>query len=78
MDAKMQAKVEQRFVAPIDQTELTVRMIEAATGVRRPAGATAAQAIAGLEKEDVENWMRASTAVLMYVRECIASAQPSN
>ena len=71
-------KVEQKFIAPIDQVELTVRMIEAATGIERPPGATPAQALACMGPEDIEAWTQASTAALLYIRECIGRAQQSN
>lgn len=68
----------ERFVAPIDQLELACRMIEAAGRVKRPKGASAAEAFFAMDKEDQDRWLAAATAAMGYWRECIEVAQRPN
>jgi hypothetical protein len=60
-----------KHVAQIDQAELAVRMCEASYGLCRPPGMNARQALAAMEDESREGWMRASVAAMEYWRECI-------
>jgi len=58
-------------VAEISEAELTCRIIEAAAGMTRPPGTTAAQALAAMDEEDRVRWRRAAVAAMEYWRECI-------
>ncbi len=64
-------KVTAKYVAEIDQLELTCRMLEAAGRLKRPAGLSAAQAFFSLDKLDQDAWLAASNAAMLYWRECI-------
>lgn len=72
-EAKRRTKA--AFIAPIDEAELAVRMIEAAGQMRRPPGATARDVLAGLDVEDEEMWHRAARAAMLYWVEMIDAAQ---
>lgn len=63
------------FVTPIDEAELAVRMIEAAGRMKRPPGAAALEALAGLDQEDRDRWQRQARAAMLYWKECIDAAQ---
>jgi len=65
-------KVAAKYVAPIDPVELAVRMLEAAGQLKRPEGATPAQAFFSMDTEDQEAWLRAAHAAMLYWRECIS------
>ncbi len=68
------AKTRAKYIAPIDPVELAMVMLEAASNMRRPQGLNAREAIAQLETEDRERWMRAANAAMRYWQECIANA----
>lgn len=72
------AKVSAKYIAPISEAELAVRLLEAYGGRNRPAGATAEQALAELDEVDSILWRRAAVAAMEYWRECIATANKSN
>lgn len=63
------------FVAEIDQRELQVRIMEAILEMKRPEGATAEQALAGMDADSRDASARAAIRALEYFRECIAKGQ---
>ncbi len=64
-------KTKAKYVAQIDAAELAVRLFEAAMGLKRPAGMTAAQALGTFPEEDRRAWLNAATAAMSYWQECI-------
>jgi len=72
------AKVSEKFITPIDAMELAVRIAEAMNSMKRPEGATAAQAFFGMEKGSADRYMRGATAAMEYWRECINNLQRTN
>lgn len=63
-----------KYVAPIDPVELAVRLAEAYNEMKRPAGATGAQAFFSMEQDAQDAWLRAANVAMLYWRECIANA----
>lgn len=65
----------------IPRDELAVRIAEASMGVRRPPGATPAEAFAQMERLDpgqAARWRKAADQAVLYFHECInAGRQPS-
>lgn len=78
MDRTSAAKVKAKYVAPIEEAELAVRICEALNGMRRPLGSTAVEALNGMEPEDRAAYRRGAVAAMEYWRECIESASRSN
>lgn len=66
------------FVAEIDPYELGTRINEAYTGLKRPEGTSAKQAVDCLFAPDREAVMRAATAAAEYLTECISAGQKVN
>lgn len=71
-------KVAAKYVTPIDPMELAVRLAESFNQMKRPPGATAAEALFSMEKESADAYLRAANAVLEYWRECIDDIQQTN
>lgn len=67
-------KAAKKYIAPIDEAELAVRMCEASYGLRRPPKSTAAQALDAMEPDSRNGWRRAARAAMTYWAECIAGA----
>jgi hypothetical protein len=63
-----------KYVAPIDEAELAVRLAEAMNQIKRPLGSTARQALETMEDESREAWRRGARAAMEYWCECIANA----
>lgn len=63
------------LVGTIDETELTLRVIEAMGGFARPQGATTAQVIAITPPDVFEGARRVARAALGYVAECLANGE---
>lgn len=64
------------FVVEIDGCELAVRMAEAVAGMRRPPQCeTAEQALAAMGPDVRAAWMRATDAVMEYLRERVDNMQ---
>jgi len=61
-------------IAVCDPEELAVRMCEASYGLKRPTP-DAKEALAAMEPECREGWLRAARIALIYMGECIADAQ---
>lgn len=65
----------------ISRDELAVRIAEASMGVKRPAGATPAEAFAQMEQiapGQAARWRDAADRAVMFFRECVnAGRQPS-
>ncbi len=62
-------------VTKISESELAVRMCEASCGMKRPRGATAAQALNGIDGDSRDRWLKAARAAMEYWRECIEQSQ---
>ncbi len=62
-------------IAEISEAELAVRMCEASFGMKRPTGATAAQALNGIDDDVRDLWLKAARAAMEYWRECIKQSQ---
>lgn len=62
------------LVAEIDPVEMAIRMCEASYGLTRPT-ASAADALAAMDEDCRDGWLRAAAAGLHYVNECLAKAQ---
>lgn len=71
-------KANVKYIAPIEESELAVRICEARNGLKRPLGATATQALDGMDPEARDAWRRAAKAAMEYWRECIAAANRTN
>jgi hypothetical protein len=67
-----------RMIAELDEGELAVRLLEAASGTKRPAGATPAQALAIMEGDLQSAVLAMARAALDYFGECIAALQKVN
>lgn len=80
MDKSMQEKVKTRYVAPIHEDELACRITEAMMRPpqTRPAGFTAAQALAITDPEMRDMALDAARAAMGYWAECIANANSTN
>ena len=74
--AKAQAKA--KYLAPIEESELIVRMIEAAGNLKRPKGATVEQALALTDPVTLGIFRRAARAAMIYWKECIDNANANN
>jgi hypothetical protein len=65
----------------IPRDELAIRIAEAAMGMRRPIGATTAEAFAQIEQIDpgqADRWRAAADRAVLFFHECInAGRQPS-
>ena len=64
------------LVVEMDQIELACRILEAFMEHKRPAGLTAAEALAVLKQDDRAATMAAALAAMEYIKECtnLASA----
>lgn len=71
-------RVKAQYVSSIDQTELTIRLIEAVSDVSRPSGHSNAEIMADMTPQDREDWMRAARAAIEYLAECLGGAQRSS
>lgn len=74
-DSRMKAHAARRFIAPIEQAELAVRMMEAALQARRPPGQSAEAIMHSLSPENREFFAKASMAAMEYFKECVLNAQ---
>ena len=63
-----------KYVAPIDEAELALCMLEAAGQMRRPDGVSARQLLDSLDEIDRSAWLRAAKAAMAYWARCIADA----
>ena len=68
-------KIATKFITPISEAELAVRMCEASYRLKRPPGATAEQALDAMDDESRGDWRRAARAAMEYWRECIEQSQ---
>lgn len=60
------------LVGTVDEAELCCRMLEAAQNMKRPPGATAREALAGLDPESRAWIRRQAVAALTYMSECFS------
>lgn len=73
----MKRKASAKMYGQVDQAELMCRMLEAAQGMERPAGCTAAYAISALDPDSRQWLRRQSEAAMAYFVECLnASEKP--
>lgn len=63
------------LVGAIDEVELSIRVIEAMGGFKRPAGATSAEVLAQTPPDVVIGSRRVARAALAYVAECLANGE---
>jgi hypothetical protein len=68
------SKVAAKYVTPIEEAELTIRLIEAIGGIRRPPGQSVAAVLAALPDDTRNDYRRGARAAVEYFRECIAAA----
>ena len=54
-----------------DACELAVRLCEACYQMKRPAGLTAAEALAVMERECREAWLRTAEAAALYMKQVL-------
>lgn len=59
------------LIAPIDQGELAIRIFEALTGMKRPAGKSVRELIEHLVGNTDLDVLAAAEAALIYFKECI-------
>jgi len=71
----------ERFVAEIDETELAARVMEAAIGLIRPPGISAAKAMADAARSQPEtaaSFRKIARVAIAYFGECVTNGrQPS-
>jgi hypothetical protein len=75
----VQPKQIKKFLGEVSEDELSVRLIEAYAGIRRPAGKTAAQALADMDAQFPGMTVparRQARAAVQYMAECFANARP--
>lgn len=68
------AKTKARYIAPIDEGELAIRMAEAAMGIKRPPGKTVQECLDSFPADWGEGFHRAARAAMLYWKECIDNA----
>ena len=65
---------DQSILVELDQAELAVRLCEAAYGLERPPGMSAAAALAAMDPEPRAGWLRAAhTAVRYFIEVSLAA-----
>lgn len=69
--ADIKRKAGSKFMMEVSEPELACRMLEAAQGIKRPAGSTAVQALAHLDPESREWLQRQGEAAMAYFNECL-------
>jgi hypothetical protein len=62
-------------VSEIPAAELACRILEAFHGMKRPVGLTAEQTIAVLDLVDQQMAMRAASAAMGFIAECLGAAK---
>lgn len=71
-------KAKAKYIAPISEGELAIRMAEAAIGMKRPAGKSVDECLASFPADWGQAFQRAARAAMTYWGECIDGAnQPS-
>lgn len=78
MKENLKSKILAKYISPIEEGELIIRMIEAAGKVRRPKGATIEQVFALTDNVTLGNFKRAARAAILYWEECINNANILN
>lgn len=66
-------KTAHQFVAAIDRWEMAALIAEGYHGVHRPRGATAEEAMMGIDKDDRDGFLRAADRVADYIVKQINS-----
>lgn len=72
------ARKAQTLVTEIDEAELCCLIVEGMSGLRRPDGLSAPEALKSMDAETQEGARRAARKVMAYWGECIAKLQPTN
>lgn len=67
-------KAKAKYIAPIDERELAVRMAEAAIGIKRPPGKNLDECLASFPADWGAAFHRAARAAMGYWQECIIAA----
>lgn len=62
------------LIAELDPAELAIRMCEASYGLKRPTP-SAMEALAAMDEDCRDGWIRAANAALKYLQEQLAAAQ---
>jgi hypothetical protein len=75
MTDNFKAEASERYIAAIDAAELAVRMAEAVADMQRPANCTATQALALMDPDVRDSWLRATAVAMGYWRECLEQMQ---
>jgi hypothetical protein len=75
MAEDLRAEAAERYIAAIDAAELAVRMAEAVADMQRPANCTADQALALMDPDVRDAWLRATSVAMGYWCECIEQMQ---
>ena len=68
-------KAKAKYIAPISEGELAVRMAEAAIGIKRPPGKSLEECLASFPADWGEAFLRAARAAMTYWGECIDDAR---
>ena len=63
------------LVGQIDENELTLRMIEAIGGMKRPLGKTNAEIIAATDPDVISHGRIAARSALAYISECLSNGE---
>jgi hypothetical protein len=63
-----------KYIAPIDEGELAIRMAEAAMEITRPPDMTVAECLDSFPADWGEAFRRAARAAMRYWQECIKNA----
>lgn len=71
------SKAKAKYIAPIEEGELAVRIAEAVIGMKRPPDMTTAQVLASMPENQGVEFLNAARAAMGYWRECIDGANRS-
>lgn len=71
-------KIGAKYIAAVDPQEMAVRILEGFTGLERPHGSTAQQALDGTEPTTREAAIAAAIAALEYIRESFNDMNRTN
>lgn len=63
------------LVGTVDEVELSIRVIEALGGFKRPEGLTSAEVLAQTPPDVVTGSRRVARAALTYIAECLAKGE---
>ncbi|BBZ94289.1 hypothetical protein BRDID11004_48080 [Bradyrhizobium diazoefficiens] len=79
MDTLTKAKTKvSKTIAAVSEAELTLRLVEAIHGIKRPPGLSAEQALATMPEETQARWQKGARAAMTYWFECIQQMQQAH